>query len=56
MKKFRGDIHQGPKERSEIHYFDDYRNPVPQERATRALVRKLDENGNLLLEIEGLLN
>ncbi len=56
MKNFKRGTLQEQKERSEIHYFDDYRNPVPQERATRALVRKLDENGNLLLEIEGLLN
>ena len=56
MKKFKAEIQQGQKRRSEIRYFDDQRNPVPQERATWALVRELDENGNLLLEIEGFLD
>jgi len=56
MKKFRNGIQQEHKRISEISYFDDQRNPVPRDKATWALVRELDENGNLLLEIEGFLD
>jgi hypothetical protein len=43
------------KRKSEIYYFDDDMNPVSRERATWALVRNLDENGNLLFEAEGFI-
>lgn len=41
--------------RSEIQYFDDNMNPVSRDRATWALVRNLDENGNLIFEAEGFI-
>jgi hypothetical protein len=41
--------------RSVIQYFDDNMNPVSRDRATRALVRNLDENGTLLFEVEGFI-
>ncbi len=40
---------------SEIRYFDDDMNPVPRDGATRAIIRHLDEKGNVLLELEGFI-
>jgi len=56
MKKIRDEVREEQKRRSEIRYFDNQRNPVPKEKATWALVRELDSKGNILLEIEGLLD
>jgi hypothetical protein len=41
--------------RSEIQYFDDNMNPVSRDRATWALIRNLDEDGNLIFEAEGFI-
>lgn len=41
--------------RSEIQYFDDDMNPVSRDKATRALVRNVDEDGNLLFEAESFI-
>lgn len=41
------------KQNSEIIYFDDNDNIVDKENATRAVIRELDENGNLVREIFG---
>jgi len=42
--------------RSEISYFDDDLNPVPRDRATWAVFREMDENGNLLFEVQGFID
>lgn len=42
--------------RSEIHYFDDFNNPVPRDKATWAMVRDLDEQGNVILEVQGYVD
>ena len=39
--------------RSEIHYFDDFNNPVPRDNATWAVVRDIDEQGGVILEVQG---
>ena len=55
MKKFFGKASSRGRVKSEIFYFDDDHNPVPRDRATWAVVRELDENGNLLFEAEGFI-
>lgn len=42
--------------RSEISYFDDDQNPVSREKATWAVFREVDENGNLLFEVQGFID
>jgi hypothetical protein len=42
--------------RSEIRYFDDDQNPVSRDKAKWAVVRELDENGNLVIELEGFID
>ena len=44
------------KRRSEIQYFDDDMDPVSRDKATWALIRNLDENGNLFFEAEGFID
>ena len=41
---------------TEIYYMDDAGNPVDKDRATRAIIRELDENGELLNEMFGSVN
>lgn len=41
---------------AEIYYFDDDGNAVDKEKATRAIIRELDENGELINEIFGAVN
>jgi len=40
---------------SETRYFDDDMNPVSWDRATRAIIKHLDEKGKILLELEGFI-
>lgn len=42
--------------KSEIYYFDDNDKMVDKEKATKAIIRELDENGNLVREIFGVIN
>ena len=42
--------------RSEIRYFDDELNPVSRDKATWAVVREVDEKGNLLFEAQGFID
>ncbi|MFZ2376340.1 MAG: hypothetical protein WAV83_03900 [Methanothrix sp.] len=42
--------------RSEIRYFDNDLNPVPRDRATWAVFREVDENGDLLFEAQGFID
>ena len=35
---------------SEIYYFDDEMNPIDKSNATYAVIRELDDIGNLILE------
>lgn len=42
--------------KSEIYYFDDEDNIVEKENATKAVIRELDENGNLVNEIWGTID
>lgn len=56
MKNIRHGISRQGERRSEIRYFDDEFNPVVRDRATWAVVRELDENGNLLFEVEGYID
>lgn len=41
---------------SEIRYFDDDQNPVSRDKATWAVFRETDENGNLLFEAQGFID
>jgi hypothetical protein len=54
MKSFRY-VRENSNIRSEIRYFDDNMNPVPRDKAKRAFVRNVDENGNLLFEAESFI-
>jgi hypothetical protein len=56
MKKLRHDVPRQGERRSEIRYFDDEFNPVARDRATWAVVRELDEKGNLVFEVEGYID
>lgn len=42
--------------KSEIIYLDDNRNIVSKEEATRAIIRELDSDGNLVREIFGTID
>ncbi len=42
--------------KSEIIYFDDNGSIVDKEKATKAVIRELDENGNLVNEIFGMID
>lgn len=42
--------------KSEIIYLDDNRNIVPKEKATKAIIRELDSDGNLVREIFGTID
>ena len=42
--------------KSEIIYLDDNKNIVSKDKATRAIIRELDEKGNLVREIFGTIN
>lgn len=42
--------------KSEIIYFDDNGSIVDKEKATKAIIRELDENGNLVNEIFGTID
>ncbi|MBN1235827.1 MAG: hypothetical protein JW999_07235 [Methanotrichaceae archaeon] len=56
MKRVVRNVSQDKKIRSEIRYFDDYLNPVPRDRATWAVFREVDENGELLFEAQGFID
>ena len=40
-------------DRTEVYYFDDNGKKVAPEKATRGVIRELDENGNLISETWG---
>jgi len=56
MRKKNADSRPNRLGRSEIRYFDDDLNPVPRDKATWAVFRELDENGNLLFEAQGFID
>ena len=42
--------------KSEIIYFDENDKIVEKDKAVKAVIRELDENGNLVREIFGVIN
>jgi hypothetical protein len=56
MKAFKHSVSDEHKGKSEIIYFDSDMNPVSRDKATWAVVRNLDEKGNLLFEAEGFID
>lgn len=40
-------------DKTEVYYFDDNGNKVEPEKATKGVIRELDENGNLISETWG---
>lgn len=56
MKRAEPKASSGRRVRSEIVYFDDDLTPVPREKATWAVFRELDEEGNLLFEAQGFID
>ncbi len=56
MKTFKHSVSAERKGKSEIIYFDSDMNPVSRDKATWAMIRNLDENGNLPFEAEGFID
>jgi hypothetical protein len=56
MKKILRQTSSEQKRRSEIRYFDNLMNPVPRDLATWAMVREMDEKGNVILEVQGFID
>lgn len=47
---------QEEKLKSEVYYLDDEDNVVEKEKATKAVIRELDDKGNLVNEIWGTID
>jgi hypothetical protein len=56
MYKVKGKRSSNGRVKAEIFYFDDLMNPVTRDRATWAVFRELDENGNLIFEAQGFID
>lgn len=56
MKKISRQISSVKVVRSQICYFDNHMNPVPRDLATWAMVRELDDKGNVVLEVQGFID
>jgi len=56
MKKISRQISSEKMGRSEIRYFDHLMNPVPRDMATCAMVREMDDKGNVILEVQGFID
>jgi len=56
MKRVKPGSQTKKRTKSEIFYFDDLMNPVTRDRATWAVIRELDEDGNLIFEAQGFID
>jgi len=55
MIKAKTNALSGRMTRKEIRYCDNDRNPVSRDKATWAVFRELDTNGNILFEAQGFI-